>query len=137
MGSGVDVVSGPLGPALRRYAYADGRTLHVERAIGHLRATYRGPFDLDALLRVSGRSRSALYRDFRAATGTSPLQYRTRLRLQEARRLMLTERLGSAEAGFAVGYDSPSQMTREYRRLYGRPPVEDVSHARAAGGPAA
>ena len=126
------LLRGPHGGRLRRFAHADDRTAPVERAIGHLRETFREPFRLDRLLDAAGRSQSSLYRDFREATGLTPLQYRTRLRLQEVRRLMLAERLGAAEAGYAVGYESPSQLSREYRRLYGCPPGEDVARTRAA-----
>ena len=104
----------------------------MDRAIGHLRRTFTEPFPLERLLGVAARSKSSLYRDFRDATGLSPLQYRTRLRLQEVRRLMLAEGMGAAEAGYAVGYESASQLSREYRRLYGHPPGEDVSRLRNA-----
>ncbi|WP_165853573.1 AraC family transcriptional regulator [Aurantiacibacter aquimixticola] len=124
--------SGPFGAQLRKFAYVDNRAAPIERAIAHLRKTYSQRFDVEQLLRVAGRSQSSLYRDFKDATGLSPLQFRTRLRLQEVRRLMLTERCGAAEAGFAVGYDSPAQLSRDYRKLYGRPPAEDISRLRTS-----
>ncbi|MEO0419489.1 MAG: AraC family transcriptional regulator [Pseudomonadota bacterium] len=124
------LLSGPFGAQLRKFAYNDARAAPVERAIDHLRATYSLPFDAEQLFRVARRSQSSLYRDFKAATGLSPLQFRTRLRLQEVRRLMLAEQCGAAEAGFAVGYDSPSQLSRDYRKLYGRPPAEDILRLR-------
>lgn len=126
------LLCGPFGAQLRKFAFHDDRTAPIERAINHLRDTYAQPFDIDDLLGVAGRSQSSLYRDFKDATGLSPLQFRTRLRLQEARRLMLAEGLGAADAGFAVGYDSPSQLNRDYRRLYGCPPGEDVAKLKEA-----
>ena len=70
-------------------------------------------------------SPSTLHHHFKAVTALSPLQYQKRLRLQEARRLMLGDGLDAAEAGYRVGYESPSQFSREYRRLFGRPPRLD------------
>ena len=72
-------------------------------------------------------SPSALHHHFKTVTAMSPLQYQKRLRLQEARRLMLGEGLDAAEAGFRVGYESPSQFSREYRRLFGAPPCRNVA----------
>ena len=69
---------------------------------------------------------SAFHLHFKGVTGLSPLQYQKRLRLQEARRLMLGEGQGAAEAAFRVGYESPSQFSREYRRMFGAPPRQDV-----------
>ena len=74
---------------------------------------------------------STFHRHFRAATNMSPLQYRTQLRLQEARRRMVSENVDAAEAAFAVGYESPSQFSREYRRMFGRPPARDALCVRA------
>lgn len=68
--------------------------------------------------------------DFRAMTALSPLQFQKQLRLQEARRLMLAERLDAATASFQVGYESPSQFSREYGRLFGVPPLRDMASLR-------
>ena len=72
-------------------------------------------------------SSSAFHLHFKAMTALSPLQYQKRLRLQEGRRLMLGEGLDAAEAAFRVGYESPSQFGREYRRMFGAPPRRDVA----------
>ncbi|VVT01041.1 AraC family transcriptional regulator [Erythrobacter sp. EC-HK427] len=120
------LLTGPYGAQLRKSAYEDERAAPVERAIIHLQKTFRQPFDLAELLSIAARSQSSLYRDFKDATGLSPLQFRTRLRLEEARRMMVSAPVGVAEAGFAVGYESPSQFSRDYRRLYGRAPTGDV-----------
>lgn len=127
------LLTGPYGAQLRKFACEDERAAPVERAIAYLHRTFRQPFDLDELLSVAARSQSSLYRDFKDATGLSPLQFRTRLRLEEARRMMVSAPVGAAEAGFAVGYESPSQFSRDYRRLYGRAPANDVARMKNAG----
>ena len=76
-------------------------------------------------------SESSLYEHFKAITRMTPLEYQKRLRLQEARRLMLAEGTGAGSAGFAVGYESPSQFSREYRRLFGAPPRQDIDRLQA------
>nr|WP_247712223.1 AraC family transcriptional regulator [Qipengyuania qiaonensis] len=124
------LLTGPYGAQLRKFAYEDERAAPVERAITYLHRTFRQPFDLDELLSIAVRSQSSLYRDFKDATGLSPVQFRTRLRLEEARSIMLSAPVGAAEAGFAVGYESPSQFSRDYRRLYGRPPSEDIARTK-------
>ncbi|WP_278189468.1 helix-turn-helix transcriptional regulator [Thiothrix fructosivorans] len=75
-------------------------------------------------------STSTLHHHFRALTAKSPLQYQKWLRLHEARRLMLTEHQDVASAAFEVGYESPSQFSREYHRLFGAPPLRDISYLR-------
>ena len=75
-------------------------------------------------------SASGLHHHFKAVTALSPLQYQKHLRLQEARRLMLSEALDAATAGYRVGYQSPSQFSREYRRLFGAPPRQDLARLR-------
>ena len=80
-------------------------------------------------------SPSGLHHQFKAVTAMSPLQYQKQLRLHEARRLMLSEGLDAATAGFRVGYESPSQFSREYRRLFGQPPQRDMALLRTAAQP--
>lgn len=75
-------------------------------------------------------STSTFHHHFRSLTALSPLQYQKQLRLQEARRLMLAERMDAANAAFQVGYESPSQFNREYNRLYGAPPLRDITKLR-------
>jgi AraC-like DNA-binding protein len=76
-------------------------------------------------------SPSALHRHFKAVTALSPLQYQKQIRLQEARKLILAQRLDAGSAGHAVGYDSPSQFSREYARLFGAPPLRDAARLRS------
>ena len=81
---------------------------------------------------MAGMSRSTFHAHFRAITAMSPLEFRTQLRMQEARRLMVGDGLDAANAGYSVGYDSPSQFSRDYARLFGLPPARDASRLRLA-----
>lgn len=126
------VLVGPYGDILRRFIYQDERSASVNRAITYLKESFREPFNLQYLLAEAGRSKSSLYREFKSRTGISPLQFRTRLRLQEAKRLMLVEHISAAQAGFLVGYESPSYFNKAYHRLFGSPPKEDIERLRSA-----
>ncbi|MFV0625455.1 AraC family transcriptional regulator N-terminal domain-containing protein [Sphingomonas sp. ac-8] len=130
------LLTGPAGPLLRRLTRAGGPIEQVSRAIAWLRAHYAEPVAIEQLAAVAGMSASALHAHFRTVTGLSPLRYRTRLRLQEARRLMLVEALDAASAGFRVGYGGPSQFSRDYGEAFGAPPARDVARLRAMGGEA-
>lgn len=118
------------GPRLRQIALGDGSTQRILRALRWLREHYTEPFRIEALAREVHLSPSALHQHFKSVTAMSPLQYQKQLRLHEARRLMLSDHLDAAEASFRVGYESPSQFSREYRRLFGAPPRQDVTDAR-------
>jgi AraC-like DNA-binding protein len=121
------VLTGPQGARLRQIAAAGAPAHRIARAIGWLKDHFAEPARVEALARRVGLSPSAFHLHFKAVTGLSPLQYQKRLRLQEARRLMLGEGLDAAEAAFRVGYESPSQFGREYRRLFGAPPRRYVA----------
>ena len=112
---------------LRRIGLADHRLQSVSRAISWLKENYAEPFHIETVARFAGVSPSALYFNFKAVTTMSPLQYQKQLRLQEARRLMLGESFDAATAAYCVGYESPSQFSREYRRLFGAPPARDIA----------
>lgn len=118
------------GPRLRQIVSGPGQGQRVTHALRWLKAHYAEPLRVDALAKQAAMSPSALHRHFKEVTAMSPLQYQKRLRLQEARRLMLGESLDAAEASFRVGYESPSQFSREYRRLFGAPPRRDVEALR-------
>ena len=118
---------GPHGPTLRRLASADSRLHQVSRAVAEIRSRFREQLRIREIAAVAGMSESSLHDHFRAVTRLTPLEYQKHLRLQEARRLMLVEGASAGSAGFAVGYESPSQFSREYRRLFGAPPRRDVS----------
>ncbi|MFD1910751.1 AraC family transcriptional regulator N-terminal domain-containing protein [Halodurantibacterium flavum] len=131
------LLRGPAGPMLRRMAAADTRLGRIDQAIAWLRDHFAEPVSVEQLAERAGMSASAFHEHFRAVTGLSPLRYRAQIRLQEARRLMLTEGLEAANAGFEVGYNSPSQFSREYGQVFGLPPARDVTRLREAGTPAA
>lgn len=121
---------GPQGARLRQIVAGSGQGQRITQALRWLKAHYVEPLRVETLARQAGMSPSALHHHFKAVTAMSPLQYHKRLRLQEARRLMLGEALEAAEASFRVGYESPSQFSREYRRLFGAPPRRDVEMLR-------
>lgn len=111
---------------LQHIATVGGRSHGVTAAIDWIRANFDQTMRIETLAKSVGMSPSGLHLHFRAVTGMSPLQYQKTLRLNEARRLMVSERLDAATAGFRVGYNDPSQFTREYRRMFGAPPARDV-----------
>lgn len=121
------LLTGPHGPTLRHFAAAGSRLNQVSRAVAEIRTRFREPLRIREIAAVAGMSESSLHDHFRAITRLSPLEYQKQLRLQEARRLMLVEGASAGPAGFAVGYESPSQFSREYRRLFGAPPRADVN----------
>lgn len=122
---------GEQGGRLRQIAAAGAPAQRMARAIRWLRDHFSEPLSVTELARQVRMSPSAFHQHFKTVTALSPLQYQKRLRLQEARRLLLGEGLGAAEAAFRVGYESPSQFSREYRRLFGSPPKADATAVRA------
>lgn len=124
------LLTGPEGPRLAQIARRDGRLRQINRAIGWIKRNFDQPFSIDAVADEARMSASALHQHFKAVTSLSPLQYQKQIRLQEARRLILVQRLDAATAGHTVGYDSPSQFSREYARLFGAPPLRDVARLR-------
>lgn len=111
---------------LRQLALSDSRLSRISSAIGHLRREYTRPLRVEVLARSVGMSLSSLHRHFKAATGMSPLQYQKRLRLHEARRRLAAQQQNTAGIAFSVGYESPSQFSREYKKLFGVPPSRDA-----------
>lgn len=117
---------------LRQIALTESRMQQVNRAIAWIKENFREPFSVDAVAAEARMSPSAFHQHFKAVTSMSPLQYQKQLRLQEARRLILTQTLDAAASGHAVGYDSPSQFSREYKRLFGAPPARDAAKLRSS-----
>ncbi len=107
-----------------------GATQRIAEAIERLRNKFDQPLCIENMARDLGMSLSSFHYHFRAITAMSPLQFQKHLRLQEARRLMLSEGLDAASAGSRVGYGNASQFTREYKRLFGTPPMHDVEQLR-------
>lgn len=126
------LLTGPHGPTLRQMAVADSRLGQVSRAIARIRQQYHEQLRIGEIAAAAGMSASSFHAHFKAVTRMTPLEYQKQLRLQEARRLMLTEGASAGSAGFAVGYDSQSQFSREYRRLFGAPPRRDIERLQAA-----
>lgn len=124
------LLSGALGGRLRQLFGGDGTTRRVLRTLQWLRTHYAQPVRIEDLAREARLSPSALHQHFKSVTAMSPLQYQKQLRLHEARRLMSIDGLEAAEACFRVGYESPSQFSREYRRLFGAPPRKHVTAER-------
>ncbi len=120
------VLTSPHGPRLRQIVSVGAPAQRVARAIRWLKDHFAEPLRIESLAQHVRMSPSAFYLHFKSVTAMSPLQYQKRLRLQEARRLMLGDGLDAAEAAFRVGYESPSQFSREYRRMFGAPPRQDV-----------
>jgi AraC-like DNA-binding protein len=125
------VLTGPQGARLRQIAATGAPAQRIARAIRWLRDHFVDPLRVESLARQARMSLSGFHQHFKAVTGFSPLQYQKQLRLQEARRLMLGGGLDAAEAAFRVGYESPSQFSREYRRMFGTPPRRDVTALKA------
>lgn len=127
---------GEQGARLRQIASAGSQSQRIARAIEWLKSNFDQPFRIDDLAAEARMSASTFHHHFRSMTALSPLQYQKQLRLQEARRLMLAEHLDAATAAFQVGYESPSQFSREYNRLFGAPPLRDISKLRQMAGAA-
>jgi len=125
---------GPQGNRLRQRAVAGSRSQQVARAIDWLRRHYRQPLRIGDLAAEVAMSASSLHHHFRAVTAMSPLQYQKQLRLQEARRLLMSEAGDVASVAHRVGYESPSQFSREYSRQFGAPPSRDVEQLRRSFG---
>jgi AraC-like DNA-binding protein len=113
---------GDQGDLLRRALRRDGRSPGIVRALHHIHRHLHEPLDVPGLARAAGMSASSLHHGFKSATTLSPIQYVKRLRLDRARQLMLDEGCQAAEAALRVGYESASQFSREFKRLFGLPP---------------
>ncbi|MGW5359310.1 AraC family transcriptional regulator N-terminal domain-containing protein [Actinopolymorpha pittospori] len=129
------LLTGPHGGLVRQIGLADSNLTHINRAIRWIRDNYAEPLRIEDLARLAAMSTSAFHRHFRAVTALSPLQFQKRIRLQEARALLVARPGDVAGVGHLVGYDNPSQFTREYRRLFGAPPGRDAARLRAVEAP--
>jgi len=126
------LLMGEQGNRLRQMALLGGHTDLIAEAVERLRRNFDQPLRIDTLAREVGMSVSGFHHHFKAVTAMSLLQFQKQIRLQEARRIMLGENLDAASAGYRVGYDDASQFSREYKRLFGQPPVRDVERLREA-----
>lgn len=124
------LLMGDQGARLRQIVSAGSQSQQIARAIDWLKGNYASPLRIDDLATQVNMSTSTFHHHFRTLTAMSPLQYQKMLRLNEARRLMLSERLDATSAAFNVGYESASQFSREYSRLFGTPPLRDITNLR-------
>jgi AraC-like DNA-binding protein len=120
------LLTGEQGARLRRFALAGTNSNRVAKAVAWLKENYTRPLRVDELADMANMGVSTLHHHFRAMTAMSPLQFQKHLRLHHARELMLSGSLDAATAALRVGYESPTQFSREYRRLFGHPPLRDV-----------
>lgn len=122
----------PQGPRLRQIATAGSHSHQIARTLDWIRENFDRTLKVDDLASSAGMSASSFHQHFRTMTNMSPLQYQKWIRLHEARRLMLTESLDATRAAFQVGYESASQFSREYSRLFGAPPLRDIKRMNLA-----
>src|ERR1700731_4897653 len=115
---------------MRHLATFGGQSHRMARAVPKLRENFAKPLRIEDVAGDLAMSISGFHAHFKAVTAMSPLQFQKQLRLQEARRLMLTESLDAGEAGFQVGYDDASHFSREYKRHFGDPPLRDIQGLR-------
>ncbi|QUL54786.1 AraC family transcriptional regulator [Paenibacillus tritici] len=124
------VMKGDQGAFLSRFSIAGSYSYNISNVIQRINRDYSKPLVIEELAKEAHMSPSSLHKHFKKVTAISPLQYQKAIRLQHARRLLLSEGLEAADAGFRVGYESPSQFSREYARMFGRSPMNDVKHLR-------
>ena len=125
------VLQGEQGGALRSLASRDEHFSRIARVLKYIHVEYARPLSAEELARRAGMSVSAFHHNFKLVTASSPLQYLKRIRLDQARRLMAHDSYNANTAARAVGYESPSQFSREFKRLFGVTPVEEAEHSRA------
>jgi AraC-like DNA-binding protein len=126
------LLNSPYAAAIAQAAMAGSGTQRIAQVIRRIKTQLAAPIRIDELAALANMSRSALHAQFKAVTAMSPLQYQKRLRLTEARQILLAEQADAASTAYRVGYQSVSQFSREYARLFGAPPIRDVAALRRA-----
>jgi len=124
------ILASSAGARFRETVLLGTQSQRTAKAIAWLRENYTQPLKVEALAELANMGLSTLHHHFRALTSMSPLQYQKHLRLHEARRILLSENVDAATAALRVGYESASQFSREYRRMFGSPPIRDVAQLR-------
>jgi transcriptional regulator GlxA family with amidase domain len=127
------LLKGPEGPSIRQFVRAGSAMHRIANAVFTIRTNLHKPADVGALARAAGMSRSAFFQHFKNITAMSPAQYQKRLRLLEARRLMVDEDETAERSSFSVGYGSASQFSREYVRMFGESPRRDTAKIKRVG----
>ena len=125
------LLKGNQGPLLRTVCATEGKVAQIQEAIRWLRKNYMHSFEIDSMAQVAHMSLSSFYRHFRSVTTMSPLQYQKCVRLQAARQLLISQEKDAAGAAFTVGYESASQFSREYKRMFGNPPGREKANSDA------
>ncbi|WP_129688555.1 AraC family transcriptional regulator [Gottfriedia acidiceleris] len=125
------LLQGQQGLTLGQIAVEGSSTSQISDVVNHIMNNYNQSFRIEDLAEIANMSVSSLHRHFKELTAMSPIQYQKQLRLQEARRILLSESTDAIEAAIRVGYESPSQFSREYSRLFGLPPKEDINRLKA------
>jgi AraC-like DNA-binding protein len=125
------LINGAQGATIRQIGLADSRLAQIARSIRRIRTDYAEPLPIVELAKTAGMSVTSFHRHFRAVTAMSPLQFQKQIRLQEARTRLIADSHDIAAVGQAVGYESPTQFNREYRRLFGAPPGRDAARLQA------
>jgi AraC-like DNA-binding protein len=131
------LMTGEQGDVVRQLGVADSSLTHIRRAVRWIRENYTRPFRVEEVAQLSGMSVSAFHRNFQAVTAMTPIQFQKHIRLQAARLLLANRPNDITGVGHRVGYDSPSQFSREYRRQFGAPPSVDAVRMRGGAGPVA
>ncbi|WLE61930.1 AraC family transcriptional regulator [Burkholderia plantarii] len=126
------LLSGGVGPTLTQFALNSSHVAKIGRVTEWIKAHYAEPMRIDALAELAGMSLTSFHRHFKNLTSMTPIQYRTQVRLREARRMLISDGEGAGAIGLKVGYESQSQFSRDYKRLFGAPPASDAG--RGAGG---
>jgi transcriptional regulator GlxA family with amidase domain len=124
------------GPAIHQFVRSGSKMHRVSQAIHTLRSELERDVDVTALAKTANMSRSTFFKHFKEVTAASPIQYQKRLRLLEARRLMTDENETAEGSAFKVGYNSASQFSREYSRMFGTSPLRDANKSKKLGSPA-
>lgn len=121
------LLTGPLGRHIREFYTHGTQSNQITRAISWIKNNFTRPLEVSELAKYVNMAPTTFHRHFRKVTSISPLQYQKTLRLHEAQRLMIAEDKTAYNAAYAVGYESPTQFSREYKRLFGEPPRKSVS----------
>ncbi|RYG68981.1 AraC family transcriptional regulator, partial [bacterium] len=126
------LLTGGQGHRLRQIGLNSSYAVRIARAIDWLKHNYTENLRIPEMAHIAHMSPSGFHHHFKAVTAMTPLQYQKQLRLQEARRMLLSEDVDAATASYRVGYESPSQFSREYSRLFGAPPLRDIARLRGS-----
>ncbi|GGA46165.1 AraC family transcriptional regulator [Paenibacillus physcomitrellae] len=120
------------GSSIQQFTLISSHAQRIAQVIERMKSDFTQPLRMDELAAAAGMSASSFFAYFKEVTAMSPLQYQKQLRLQEARRLLLSSQMDAAEAAFQVGYESATQFSREYARFFGQPPIRDIRRFRSS-----